>query len=96
MVSQEAKKIQEAMRLRGFRLRTSLYTYRYIGYYLGAIFIKSYDSGTQVQRAMELRGFNGTFWLIDHFTLKKADMVFFAVGIGTIGLIFFGDHFGNL
>jgi len=93
VISEEAKKINEAMKLRGFSLSTNLSTYKYIGNYISAIFLKSYDTGIQVQRAMELRGFDGTFWLIHHFNLKRSDIVFFTTTISAILLIFIGDHF---
>ena len=95
VISQEAKKIQESMKLRGFRLRSGLHAYKYIGYFFGAIFIKSYDTGINVQMAMKLRGFNGTFWLIEHFEADRADILFLLSSTCTIFTIFWGDHIGH-
>ena len=92
VISEEAGRLKDAMKLRGFHPSQGLKNYRYLGYLISAIFIKSYDTGIQVQRAMELRGFDGTFWLIHHFTMEKKDMAFLVSGIAFLAWIFIGDH----
>lgn len=92
VITEEAGRLQEAMQLRGFRPGTDLRTYRSFGYFLSALFVKSFDTGLQVQRAMELRGFDGTFWLINHFEFRQKDLAFLlGCLMVTVGL-FLGDN----
>ncbi len=92
VITLEARRLQEAMKLRGFKPRTNLMTYRFLGYFLSALFIKSFDMGREVQRAMTLRGFDGTFWLINHFKLRQRDLAFLLVCLAGITGILLGDN----
>lgn len=76
MLNKDAQIIINAMKLRGFTLKTSLICYKGIAYLITGLFIKSYESGRQIERAMELRGFQGTFWLLSHFKLSYKDIIF--------------------
>ena len=75
------------MKIRCFHPRTDIHTYKTYAYLLGMLLIKSYDRSERVHQAMICRGFKGEFWMLDHFNLKKSDviagvlMLFFIMGL---------------
>ncbi len=71
----EYERIIRAMKARGFRLKTSIQTYRAIAYLLGCLLIKSYNRAENLYRAMLCRGFAGKFWILDHFKISRVDVV---------------------
>lgn len=75
VIFNEYEKIQRAIKARGFRAGTTLHTYRTIAYLIGSLLVKSYLRGERLYRAMEARGFQGKFWLLDHFQFSFYDTV---------------------
>jgi len=83
--------LSNAMRIRCFRPRTSLHTYRSYAYLVGMLLLRSFRRSQRVYDAMICRGFKGTFWLLDHFELKRADLLAgIAMGLFTAGLALWG------
>ncbi|MGB3479045.1 MAG: cobalt ECF transporter T component CbiQ [bacterium] len=76
VLSDEYGTLRNTLRVRGFRPRTSLLTYRTYGYVIGTLLLRSYDLSEQVHKAMICRGFKGKYWLLDHFKIDKMDFVF--------------------
>lgn len=72
----EFNRLRTAMKARGFRPGTNLHTYRSYGYLLGMLLIRSYERSERVYDAMLCRGFQGRFFLLDHFALEKRDIAF--------------------
>ena len=79
----EYAKLLDAMRIRGFRPRTNIHTYRTIGYLIGMLLIRSYERAERIYQAMLCRGFQGRFYLLDHFHLHGRDL-WFASGMGSL------------
>ncbi len=75
VLEEEYTKLKRAAILRGFRPKANLFTYKTYGYLLGSLFIRTYDRGQRVYYALICRGFNGTFWLLSHFRLKRDDLI---------------------
>ncbi|MFH1136263.1 MAG: cobalt ECF transporter T component CbiQ [Pseudomonadota bacterium] len=76
VIHQEYLKLRAAMKVRCFSPRTDLHTYRSLAYLVGMVLVKSFDRGERVFQAMLCRGYDGRFWVLDHFQLKKADLAF--------------------
>lgn len=76
VLSAEYETLRNALRVRGFKSRTSLHTYRTYGYVIGTLLLRSYDISEQVHKAMICRGFKGKYWLLDHFKIGKMDFLF--------------------
>ena len=55
----EYARLRDAARLRGFRPRTSLYTYRVYAAFTGQLFVRAFDRAQRTAEAMLLRGFDG-------------------------------------
>ena len=73
--------IKRALRIRGFRSSTSLQSYKTYAYVMGTLFVRSYNRAENVHKAMLCRGFNGKYWLLNHFKLNYKDLI---AGIGML------------
>lgn len=74
VVHLEYIKLRNALKVRCFRPRTSLHSYRTYGYLLGVLLLKSYDRSERIYKAMICRGFRGKYWVMNHFRLRKSDL----------------------
>jgi cobalt/nickel transport system permease protein len=61
VIEQEYQRLRTAMKIRGFRPRTSLHTYRSYAYLVGMLFVRAAARAERVHQAMCCRGFNGRF-----------------------------------
>jgi len=84
VMHQEYLKLRAAMRVRGFQAGTNMHTYKSLAYLAGMLLIRSLDRSERVHQAMLCRGFDGRFWVLDHFRFKPRDWVFLAVMTGLI------------
>jgi cobalt/nickel transport system permease protein len=83
--------LTNAMRIRCFRPRTDLHTYRSYAYLVGMLLVRSFKRSQRVYDAMLCRGFKGTFWLLDHFALTGRDVAAGALlGLATAALAVWG------
>jgi cobalt/nickel transport system permease protein len=73
----EYDRLRDAMKIRGFRPRTNLHTYKSLAYLIGMLLIKSFDRADRIRKAMVCRGFHGKFYLLSHFELKRRDLAMF-------------------
>ena len=75
----EYDSLRDAMKIRGFRPRSNLHTYRSLAYLIGMLLIRSFDRAERIRKAMVCRGFHGKFYLLSHFELKRRDMAMFVL-----------------
>ena len=61
VIEQEYQRLMTAMKIRGFRPRTRLHTYRSYAYLVGMLFVRAAARADRVHQAMRCRGFNGRF-----------------------------------
>ncbi len=89
VVNQEYHRLLRAAKLRCFKPRTNLHTYRTYAYLFGMTLVKSWNRAERVGQAMMLRGFHGRFYSIQEKTITKVDLVFLIIMmIAAIGLAF--------
>ncbi len=87
VLEDEHRRMVQAIKIRGFEPGTNMMTYRTYAYLVGLLFVRGYERGERVYKAMLCRGFDGTFWLLHHFHLHSRDIVLALVmGIITAGL----------
>lgn len=79
-ISFQYKKLKNSLKIRGFVPGTNLYTYKTYGYLIGILIVKSYDRAQKVIKAMLCRGFDGTFYTLEHFNFRKSDIVYSVLG----------------
>lgn len=77
----EYKRLKEAMEIRGFQPKTNMHTYRAYAYLVGMLIIKSHDRAERVHSAMICRGFQGRFFDLTEFSIKRTDFIFFTTFI---------------
>lgn len=75
----EARRLNDAMRLRGFVPGTNLHTFKSYGHFIGQLLVRAIERAERVNEAMRCRGFAGRFPLV---TLER----FGAADIGAAGL----------
>jgi len=87
-IHSEYIRLNNAIKIRGFKAQTNFHTYRTYAYLVGMMLVRSYDRSQRVYQAMLCRGFKGKFWTLNHFAFKKSDLVTGAIMIsGIIGLV---------
>jgi len=82
----EAKRMQRAMKLRGFEAKASLETLRIIGSFIGTLFVRSFERIQRITEAMEMRGYRGHFPEVYPFEARTKDwmlgMLWLAISVG--------------
>ncbi len=86
VIHEEYIKIKRAVYARGFVPKTNLHTYKTYAYMVAGILIKSYERAEEIYKAMLCRGFKGYFPLLEHFRMKKTDIIF---GIASFAIFIF-------
>lgn len=61
LVGEEAHRLAEAMRARGFRPRSNRHTFRSLGYFIGMLLVRALARAERVEEAMLCRGYEGRF-----------------------------------
>ena len=83
----EHGRLAQAMKVRCFRPRARMHTYRSIAHMVGMLLVGSFDRSERIMAAMKCRGFSGRFYLLDHFRAGRRDIVFgLAAGAVVAGL----------
>ncbi len=88
VIFQEYHRLINAMKIRCFIPRTNLHTYRSYAYLVGMLLVKSYDRAERIHKAMLCRGFNGRYYTLSRFYVKKGDVLYLSVMLAAIlGLV---------
>lgn len=82
----EYLRLRNAMRVRCFRQKTSLHTYRSYAYLVGMLLIKSYERSHRIYQAMLCRGFKGKYPTFHHFHMRRRDLG----ALGLMGIVIVG------
>ena len=85
----EYLRLLNAMKVRCFRPGSDLRTYKAYAHLVGMMLLKSYDRSERVYDAMLCRGFKGQFWILDHFALKRVDVILFIIMLLSIAALGF-------
>jgi cobalt/nickel transport system permease protein len=87
VVGNELVRLRIALRVRGYRNRANMHSYRTIGHVAGTLLVRSYERAERVGQAMRCRGFDGRFRALATFRAGARDVLGFAVLAGTaVGL----------
>ena len=90
VLADELGRLRIAVRVRGYRNRANLHSYRTIGAVTGALLVRGWERGERVGHAMRCRGFDGRFRSLSEFRTTAADVLMFfvvtgaAVGVGVL------------
>ncbi|UCD87216.1 MAG: cobalt ECF transporter T component CbiQ [Desulfobacterales bacterium] len=73
-----------AMKVRGFRPRTNVHTYKTFAYLVGMLVVRSSDRAQRVHNAMLCRGFRGKLYSLRQFSMKTADVISLVVMLAIV------------
>jgi cobalt/nickel transport system permease protein len=80
----EYQRLLNALKIRGFQPKTNLHTYKTYAHLVGMLLVKSYDRSERIRKAMMCRGFRGTFYNLNEFSLKPFDIVIMSLMLLTV------------
>ena len=75
VMQREYNRLINSIKIRGFKAKTNLHTYRTLAYMIGMILVRSFDRAQRVHNAMLCRGFKGSLYSLKTFSIKKRDIV---------------------
>lgn len=87
VLRREYARLHGAMKLRGFRPKANMHTYRTYAHLIGMLLVRSLDRSERVVAAMKCRGFRGHFYLLDHFHFSRRDIPFALVSVVAIAAL---------
>ncbi len=81
----ELHRIRIALRVRGYRNRFRLRSFRIVGSVVGTLLVRSYERAERVGQAMRCRGFDGELRTLTAFRTRPVDVIWFVVLVGCAG-----------
>ncbi|MBW1695241.1 MAG: cobalt ECF transporter T component CbiQ [Deltaproteobacteria bacterium] len=76
VIAQEYERLLRAIKMRGFRPKTDLHTYKTFAYLVGMLFVRASDRAVRVHQAMKCRGFKGKFVTLHTFSADRRNVIF--------------------
>ncbi len=87
VMQMEYTRLRNALKVRCFTPKTDMHTYRTYANLVGMLLVNSFERSVRIYDAMKCRGFNGQYYVLDHFEHKRADSILFAVLILGIAVL---------
>ncbi len=88
VIQQEYQKIIRSIKIRGFKPKTTLHTYKTFAYVIGMLLIRASERANRVYNAMRCRGFKGKYYSLTYFTADTKSWVFVTIVFGvTSGIL---------
>lgn len=88
VIQQEYQKIIRSIKIRGFKPKTTLHTYKTFAYVIGMLLIRASERADRVYNAMRCRGFKGKYYSLTDFNADAKSWGFLTIVSGvTIGII---------
>ena len=94
VIQQEYQKIIRSIKIRGFKPKTNLHTYKTFAYVIGMLLIKASERADRVYNAMRCRGFKGKYYSLSSFQADAKSWVFVTTIFGLTAGIIFMEVFG--
>jgi cobalt/nickel transport system permease protein len=79
LLVEEVGRLRTALRVRGYRNRANLHSYRTVGHVAGTLLVRSSERAERVGQAMRCRGFDGRFRSLVDFRTRAGDVLAFAL-----------------
>ncbi len=79
VIEQEYEKLIRAVKIRGFKPRTTLHTYKTYAYIVGMLFVRAIERAERVYFAMRCRGYSGRFYSLAEFRSSPGSLIFLLV-----------------
>ncbi len=75
VIHKEYIRLVNSMKIRGFKPKTDLHTYKSYAHLIGMLLVRGFDRGQRVHNAMICRGFSGKFYSLSNFSISRADVI---------------------
>jgi len=75
VIEQEYQRLVRATKIRGFRPKSNMHTYRTYAYLIGMLFVRASERAERVHQAMLCRGFKGKFYCLREFSFSRLDLI---------------------
>jgi cobalt/nickel transport system permease protein len=85
LLASEFGRLRIAVRVRGYRNRANVHSFRTIGHVAGTLLVRSSERAERVGQAMRCRGFDGRFRSLSEFRTTVLDVGFFLSMVGGAG-----------
>jgi cobalt/nickel transport system permease protein len=85
LLGEEFGRLRTALRVRGYRNRANLHSYRTIGQVTGTLLVRGHERAERVSHAMRCRGFDGVFRSLHSFSTRWQDVLAAIVIVGWAG-----------
>ncbi len=82
VLAAELARLRVALRVRGYRNRASLHSYRTVGHVGGILLVRGYEQAERVGQAMRCRGFDGRFRTLTAYRTGPRDVLVFTCLMG--------------
>jgi len=83
MLADELQRLRVALRVRAYRHRANLHSYRTVGHVAGVLLVRGHERAERVGQAMRCRGFDGHFRSLHGFHTTARDVGLFLCIAGT-------------
>ncbi len=94
LLSQEYHAMLRAAKMRGFKGKTQVASYKTYGNLIGMLLVRSYERAERIYRAMLCRGFNGTFYSLTSMKFGMNDIVFLMVSLIFLAALLSVEFYG--
>jgi len=91
LLGEEFVRLRIALRVRGYRNRARVHSYRTIGQVAGTLLVRGYERSERVAQAMRSRAFDGRFRTLHGYRTQAADVFFFASSLLAAGTLLAWD-----
>jgi cobalt/nickel transport system permease protein len=91
LLVEEMGRLRIALRVRGYRNRATLHSYRTVGHVAGTLLVRSGERAERVGQAMRCRGFDGRFRSLVEFRTQAADVLACGVILGAAAALMLWD-----
>jgi cobalt/nickel transport system permease protein len=95
VLNAELARLRLALRVRGYRNRLALHSYRTAGHVAGTLLVRGYERGERVGQAMRCRGFAGRFRSLSDWHTRAADVAAFLLLSGCAAALLAWDLLGR-
>jgi cobalt/nickel transport system permease protein len=91
LLAEELGRLRIALRVRGYRNRADLHSYRTVGHVAGTLLVRSHERAVRVGQAMRCRGFDSRFRSLVEFRTRWPDVAAFLVIVVGAGALLAWD-----
>lgn len=91
LLIEEFRRLRIALRVRAYRHRAGLHTWRTVGHLTGTLLVRSYERAERVGQAMRSRGFDGRLRSLTEFRTTAYDALVFGGLVGSAGALLLWD-----